>query len=188
MDDIVSMFARAVDGFGRRVHAIRDDQWTAPTPDTEWDVRALANHVLVEGLWAPPLLDGMTIAEVGDRFDGDQLGADPRSAWDRSRAAACAAVGSDGALGRTVHVSSGDISGREYVTQILCDHVVHTWDLARAIGDDERLDPDLAAFALAYFEPQAVDWRAAGAFGPEQSVDAEADVQARLLAITGRAP
>lgn len=188
MADLPSMFARAVEGFGRRVEAIADHQWTGPTPDTEWDVRTLTNHVLGEALWAPPLLDGLTIADVGDRFDGDQLGDDPRAAWAAAAAAAIDAVGRDGALDQTVHVSFGDITGSEYVTQVLCDHVVHTWDLARAIGADERLDPDLVEFAAAYFEPQAADWRAAGVFGPAQAAADDADAQARLLAITGRQP
>jgi uncharacterized protein (TIGR03086 family) len=188
MADLVSLFARAVDGFGRRVDAIGDDQWTGPTPDTEWDVRTLTNHVLVEALWAPPLLDGLTIADVGARFDGDQLGEEPKAAWTAAATAAVAAASSPGALDRAVHVSFGDISGQEYITQLLCDHLIHGWDLARAIGADERLEPDLVEFATAYFEPQAGDWRAAGIFGPAQPVMAEADGQARLLALTGRRP
>ncbi|HEX2117585.1 MAG TPA: maleylpyruvate isomerase N-terminal domain-containing protein, partial [Acidimicrobiales bacterium] len=74
MDDLVALFGRAVEGFGRDVAAVRPDQWRDPTPDDEWDVRALVNHLVIEDLWAPPLLDGLTIAQVGDRFDGDQLG------------------------------------------------------------------------------------------------------------------
>lgn len=186
--DLVAMFARAVGGFGELVGMIGPDQWQAPTPDTEWDVRALANHVLVEDLWAPPLLEGLTIAEVGDRFDGDRLGAEPARAWSDAAEAALGAVGGDGALDRTVHVSFGDIAGREYVSQLVCDHLIHGWDLARGIGADDGLDGDLVEFALGYLAPQVEAWRSAGAFGPVVEVPDGASAQSRLLALTGRRP
>lgn len=187
MADLVGLFSRAVEQFGGRIGAI-GDRWDLATPDEGWDVRALVNHVLAEDLWAPPLLDGLTIAEVGDRFDGDQLGRDPEAAWAAAAAASVAAVAGDGALDRTVHVSFGDISGREYVSQLVCDHVIHGWDLARAIGADERLDPELVDFAYDFLSPQVDGWRSAGAFGPQVDVPAGAGRQAELLGLTGRGP
>jgi len=186
--DVASLFARAVEGFGLRLDAIRDDQWSAPTPDTEWDVRALANHVLAEDLWAPTLLDGATLAEVGDRFDGDQLGQDPGLMWAKASEAAIAAVNQKGVLDRTVHVSFGDIPGREYVSQLVSDHLIHAWDLARAIGADEQLDPEVLEFVAGFLAPQVDNWRAAGVFGPRVELPASADPQAQLLALTGRRP
>ncbi|MDQ3898247.1 MAG: TIGR03086 family metal-binding protein [Actinomycetota bacterium] len=188
MTDLVGLFGKAVDEFGRRVHAVADGQWTAPTPDDEWDVRALVNHLVVEDLWAPPLLDGRTLAEVGDRFDGDQLGDDPVATWQRASAAAVSAVGRPGVLDGIVHVSFGDILGREYVSQLTCDHLIHGWDLARATGSDERLDAGLVDFALDYLEPQADAWRGAGVFGARVDLPAGADPQSQLLALTGRRP
>ena len=58
---------------------VGEDQWGAPTPCADWDVRELVNHVAGEDLWTAPLLEGSTIEEVGDRFDGDLLGDDPIS-------------------------------------------------------------------------------------------------------------
>ena len=188
MADLVTLFQRAVEGFGRRVAVVRPEQWGDPTPDEEWDVRALVNHVLVEDLWAPPLLDGLTLEEVGDRFEGDQLGDDPQGAWRKAAAEAVIAVSRPGVLDRTVHVSFGDIPGREYVSQLVTDHAVHAWDLARAIGADERLDPDLVAFAYEFLAPQVDGWRGAGVFGPAVELPAGADSQSTLLALTGRRP
>ncbi|MGH9265301.1 MAG: TIGR03086 family metal-binding protein [Acidimicrobiales bacterium] len=188
MDDLVGLFGRAVEGFGRYVAAVRPEQWRDPTPNDEWDVRVLVDHLVVEDLWAPPLLDGLTIAQVGDRFDGDQLGDDPLGAWARASEEAVAAVGGEGALERIVHVSFGDIPGREYVSQLICDHVVHGWDLARAIGADERIAPDLVDFAYDFLAPQVGGWRAAGVFGPEVELPPGADRQSELLALTGRQP
>ena len=44
------MLRRSVEEFGAHVSQIRDDQWEAGTPDTEWNVRDLVNHVLAENL------------------------------------------------------------------------------------------------------------------------------------------
>ncbi len=187
MADLVELYARAVEQFGPRVAAV-GDRWRAPTPDTEWDVRALVNHVLNENLWAPPLLDGLTIAEVGDRFDGDQLGDDPAGAWASSSSASVTAVRDPGAMDRTVHVSFGDITGREYVSQLTCDHLIHGWDLARAIGADEALDPELVDFAYEFLAPQVDGWRSAGVFGPLVETPAGADRQSELLCLSGRDP
>lgn len=187
MADLVELFERAVAGFGGRVAAV-GSRWDAPTPDTEWDVRALVNHVLSENLWAPPLLAGLTIADVGDRFDGDQLGADPAAAWAAAAVASVAAVSEQGALARTVHVSFGDISGGEYASQLICDHVIHGWDLARAVGADELIDDDLVEFAYDFLLPQVDGWRSAGVFGPKVVLPAGAGRQAELLALSGRDP
>jgi uncharacterized protein (TIGR03086 family) len=184
--ELPGLLAAAVACFGDRVHQVGDDQWGDPTPDEGWDVRTLVNHLVNECLWAPPLLAGQTIAEVGDRFDGDLLGDDPRGAFDRAAAALVAAASEEGALDRTVHVSYGDIPGAEYVRQVLSDHVVHAWDLARAIGADEALDPGLVEWVLVYMAPNADAARAAGVFGPEVDVPDCSDPLTRLLAVTGR--
>ncbi|MGH9178326.1 MAG: TIGR03086 family metal-binding protein [Acidimicrobiales bacterium] len=188
MDELVGLYRQALEGFGARVAAVRDDQWERPTPCADWSVRQLVNHVVGENAWAVPLLAGRTIADVGDQLDGDLLGADPVAAWQYTASPAVAAASADGALERTVHVSFGDISGREYLSQITTDHVVHAWDLARGAGGDEALDPELVAFAYEYIEPQVEGWRAAGAFGPSVDVPKSASLQDRLLGLTGRQP
>lgn len=187
-DAVLTLFQRGLDDFGRRVHAVAADQWTAPTPCTDWDVRALVNHLAVEQLWVPPLLAGQTIADVGDRYDGDQLGDDPVAAWDAAAAAAIAAFAADGALDRTVRLSYGDRVARVYCREMVLDLAVHGWDLSRAIGADERIDPDLVAVAYEHLVPIADQFQGIGIFDPPVPVSAEADLQARLLGLTGRNP
>ena len=86
MDDVRDLFLKASKNYEEAVHQIREDQWHMPTPCTEWDVRALMQHLVNEQLWVPPLLEGKTIEQVGDAFDGDNLGNDPVGAWRRVRA------------------------------------------------------------------------------------------------------
>lgn len=180
--------ARAVDGLARRWSEIRPDQWEQPTPCADWDVRALLSHVVAELLWMPPLLAGQTIAEVGDRFDGDVLGAGPKEAASVAATAAVRAAAEPGVLERTVHLSFGDVPGSDYLDQVTSDVVIHSWDLARAVGADEHLDDELVDEVAAYLGPQIDAWRSAGAFGPAVAIPAGADVQTRLLAHTGRDP
>ena len=65
---------------------------------------------------------------------------------------------------------------------------MHTWDLARATGQDDRLDPDFCALLLAGMEPLEEVIRSSGQYGPRVEVPADADVQTRLLGFIGRDP
>ena len=187
MSELVDYHRRASEFFNSRVEAIKDDQWEAGTPCTEWSVRDLLNHIVNENLWTVPLLEGQTIEQVGNRFDGDVLGDDPKSAWARSTKEAQAAVQDEGALDRTVNVSWGQIPGHEYVGQLFLDHLIHGWDLSRGIGADDKLDPELVEAAYEIVKPQEEVWRASGAFGSSKpDVPAGADRQTELLAILGR--
>src|SRR2546423_12813075 len=105
--DIPAMFRGAVAEFDARVRQIGDHQWQAATPDEDWTVRDLVNHLVGEDLWAPPLLAGSTIAEGGDRFDGAVLGAEPKAAWAAASGAAGRAAGGGGGRGRGVHPAFG---------------------------------------------------------------------------------
>lgn len=184
--EITALHGRAVAEFEARVRAVGSDQWHEPTPCSEWDVHDLVNHLVNENCWTTPLLEGRTMAEVGDRFDGDLLGDDPVGSWESASRQALVAVAEPGALERIVHVSFGDITGQEYVSQLTTDHTIHAWDLARAIGADEELDPVLVDFSYEYLAPLVDGWRAAGAFGPAVAVQAGADRQTELLAMAGR--
>jgi uncharacterized protein (TIGR03086 family) len=89
------------------------------------------------------------------------------------------------AFGRTVHLSFGDVPGAAYAQQMAVDSCIHSWDLARAIGADETLDPELVEYAHAYLQKFAADWRSGGAFG-EATTPADDSTQARMIALTGR--
>ncbi len=187
MADVPELYRRAMEQFGELLRGVRDDQWPAPTPCTEWNVRDLANHVIGENRWVPHMMDGKTVADVGDALDGDLLGDDPAGEWDRAAKEALASVQEPGALERTVHLSFGDFPGRYYISQVLSDHVIHAWDLARALGASEELDPELVEFAYEELVPQFEQWRSAGAFGPKVEAGEGADLQTKLLAEAGRA-
>ncbi|GAA3477356.1 TIGR03086 family metal-binding protein [Streptomyces yanii] len=185
--DLLDRHAEALQLFTDRVHAVRDDQWSAPTPCTEWSVRDLVAHLTSEQLWVPPLVtEGLTVAEVGDAYDGDVLGDDPVAVWDRAAAGAREAFAAPGAFGRTVNLSYGDTAADAYCAQMVSDAVVHSWDLARAIGADEGLPEDLVAFTRREVAPYAKGLSQTGLFAPAVRTGKDADPQTQLLALLGR--
>lgn len=185
-EEVLRMHAEALASFGRRVRAVGANQWDAPTPCTRWTVRDLVNHLTVEQLWVPLLMDGATVDEVGDRFGGDQLGDDPVGAWRQAATAAREAFTRPGTLDATVHLSAGDTRAVDYCSQMAMDAAVHTWDLARATGGDTRLAPELVAFARREVEPYVDQLSSSGLFDPPVKVSDDADEQTKLLALLGR--
>jgi uncharacterized protein (TIGR03086 family) len=180
------LIVQGIDAFGEKVRAVPADAWTAPTPCADWSVRDLVNHVTGEHLWAPHLLEGETIAQVGDRYDGDVLGDSPVAAWEgaaqASRAAWLSASPDD-----VVHLSFGDNPALAYGEQMLSDLLIHGWDLARGAGLDETMEPAAVARVLGYLEPNAKSWEAAGIFAAPVQIDS-AEPASRLLALSGRRP
>ncbi|WP_377272376.1 TIGR03086 family metal-binding protein [Peterkaempfera sp. SMS 1(5)a] len=185
-EEVLRMHAEALASFGRRVRAVGAGQWDAATPCTKWTVRELVNHLTVEQLWVRPMMDGATVAEVGDRFEGDLLGNDPVGVWRRAATAAREAFTRPGALDTVAHLTAGDTRAVDYCSQMTMDAAVHTWDLARATGGDTRLAPELVAFARQEVEPYADRLAATGLFAPPVKVPDDADEQTRLLAVLGR--
>jgi uncharacterized protein (TIGR03086 family) len=186
MATISTLHRLACEDFAAHVAAVRPEQWSDPTPCDEWTVRDLVNHVVGEDLWTAPLMGGATIEEVGDRFDGDVLGDDPATAAAVTSAEAVAAVSEPDAVDRIVHLSFGDTPGTEYAWQLFADHLIHGWDLARATGQHDRLDPDLVAACADWFASVEDLYRQAGAVGPRPEIDEGADAQTQLLATFGR--
>ncbi|GDY28640.1 hypothetical protein GTS_02730 [Gandjariella thermophila] len=184
--DLLSAHERAMTEFDRRVRAVPPDGWDAPTPCSDWSVRDLVNHLVSEQRWAPWLLYGATLEEVGGRFDGDVLGDDPTAAWAEAATAAREAFTKPGALSRRVHTSGGVIPAEEYGWQMTVDLAVHAWDLAKGIRGDDRIDPELAAAALDVVRPQVAQWQGLGIFDPPVNVPEHADAQTRLLGLLGR--
>jgi uncharacterized protein (TIGR03086 family) len=188
-NEILLRHRQALEMFTARVRAVEKGQWDAPTPCTGWSVHDLVNHLTAEQLWVPRLVrDGATIAEVGDAYDGDQLGSDPVAVWERAASAAIEAFNAPDALHRTVHMSYGDSSAAAYCAQMTTDAAVHAWDLSRAIGADERMPDGLADAALREVQPYAHALSKSGLFAVPIEPPPGADQQTKLLCLLGRRP
>lgn len=187
-NELVHTHRIAVEGLLANVEMIGDDQWHLPTPNTEWDVRALVEHLVEGTFWVAPLMAGETIAGIGNRFDGDLVGDDPKGAFRRAAAEAMAAVEEPGAIDRTVDLSRGPTPAGDYVLERIGDAGMHTWDLARALGIDETLHPDVVAAGRRLLAKVGDEWRSFGALGPIVATPPGADGQTLFIAESGRTP
>jgi uncharacterized protein (TIGR03086 family) len=140
----------ANDEFARRLRLVQPDDWQRPTPCSEWDVRALVNHVVGANTRYQLLLHGAPTEQVEATRAVDHLGDDAVLSFVATADAVVACFHDDGALERIAHHATGDRTGRELLSMRILDVAIHGWDLARAIGADETLDSDAVAFLLAY--------------------------------------
>jgi uncharacterized protein (TIGR03086 family) len=143
---LIDRFLLASKGFEHPLRAVPPDGWDAPTPCTAWDVRALVNHMTRGNLNYVGLLRGATREEFLAARDADALGDDPVTAFTDSVRACAAAFAEAGALDLVVDYPLGKLTGRRALAVRTTDSTVHTWDLARALGADETLDPGLVAW------------------------------------------
>lgn len=179
----LAQLRRAHHEFSTRIEAVTD--WTAPTPDSGWDVRDLVRHVIVEQQWVPPLLSGLTVAEAEGRIR--PLGDDLLSEWNLYSGLATAAW--DAAPpAAPVHLSYATATVDHYLREQVSDVTIHAWDLARAIGTDETLDPALVAGVWEVLDEQRDMLGASGLFADPVAVPDDAPLQDRLIALTGRDP
>jgi uncharacterized protein (TIGR03086 family) len=180
-------YRRSVEFWKDTVRGVSDD-WSAPTPCTEWNVRDLVNHVVGEDRWTKPLVDGKTIAEVGDAFDGDLLGEDPKSSALAAADEALTAVAERLPASGKVHLSYGEEDIEEYISQLVADHLIHGWDLAAATGQSRDLDPEVVADVTAWFRNREDVYRSSGSIAARPESAAAGNPQADLLIAFGRNP
>lgn len=186
MPDISMLHRQALDATRRIVAGVGADQWSQPTPCKEWDVRGLVNHIVTGNLWAGELVGGKTIEEVGDRLDGDVLGADPLRTYDQSADIAADAFSRPGALDAPCAVSYGPVPGSVYAGHRFVDVLIHGWDLATATGQDNTIDPALATACLEVVTPEAEMLQQSGMFGTPVSAAEGASAETKLLGMLGR--
>ena len=186
--DLLQAHGAAMATFDRAVTLIESRQWYEPTPCTAWTVYDLVNHLVAEQLWVPPLLDGASVEELGDQFDGDQLGTDPKATWQQAAQAAREAWLAPDVLDKQVQLSSGLTPATEYCWEMTTDLAVHGWDLATAIGVDNRIDPQLSRAVLNFVKPKIKYWQGSGLFADSIPVPANASDQDKLLGLLGRQP
>jgi uncharacterized protein (TIGR03086 family) len=168
--------------FTDRVRGARS--WDAPAPVAGWTARDVVRH-LIE--WLPPFL----AAGSGIRLPaGRSVDDDPAAAWQTHCDAVQALLDDPATAGRVLanpHI--GELPLDRAIDQFYtADVFMHTWDLARATGQDDRLDQDFCAQLLAGMEPMEEIIRSSGQYGPRVPVKERTDRQTRLLGFIGRDP
>jgi uncharacterized protein (TIGR03086 family) len=163
--------------FGEAV-ASANGKWDSRSPCDEWDARAVLEHVI--GFHDVLLLRPLGLKPDRPRGGTSRSrGRDPQVRWRLTYDALTEALES----GRATQLDAYRL-----MPNLTRDVLVHTWDLARAVGADDRLDPEWCELCYAGLpaDPQALT--ASGMFSAPIAVHGEIDVQARLLARLGRDP
>ena len=177
-------FAEIGGRFGEVVARVRADQWDDPSPVDEWAARDVVRH-LVE--WFPSFLAAWSDVHLPA---GPSAAADPAGAWHHLQREVQAILDDPASADRVLsnrHI--GDVALPQAVSQFFTGDVfMHTWDLARATGQDDTLDPEVCAAMLAGMEPIEELMRGSGQYGARVDVPDDADVQTRMLGFIGRDP
>lgn len=191
---IQETFAASEGALSIVIKQIKDEQWSMQMPiafatraKSNVTLREIVNYHVYDDSWVPDTLAGKTIEEVGSKYDGDLLGGNPLSVWDRVVETAIGAVNVCD-LDRTVHLTYGDYSTREYLRHIISFRSLRAVDIARVIGVNDRLPDQLARSLFDLFSPDAEEWRAMSVFKAAIPVPENADYQSKLLGLTGRQP
>lgn len=185
---VLDRLKRAAACFGEQLLAVGDEEWDLPTPCADWDVRSLVAHVVVGDAQVPRVLAG-DATEATPEVDVTVLGHSPVSVWRGTAVAALAAFAEPGVLDRRHPHPVGRVTGRTVAGFRLTDHLVHAWDLARALGRDLELPPDLVDAALDFWLPRVDDLAPSGHFGEgPQQPPPDATPTQRLVALLGRRP
>ena len=181
-------FTKAVYGFDHVMRGVRVTMWDNATPCEEWSARDVAGHVtgVIEMVGAQAC--GRRPAHDFMRAPGAIAGDDPYRSWYQVKEATLEALDQPGALERLVHTPKGRQPVEELIGDTVVDTIVHTWDLARGVNGDERLDEDLVLVALGIVEPLAPVLSSTPYYKGPQRTQPTASAQDTLLALTGRNP
>lgn len=179
MSEISDRYSNIASAFSARVEGVQD--WTSPSPCEGWLARDVVAHVV--GVHRGVLAQVAGGEPVTLAADDDVAGA-----WTDATLALHAALLDPVAAGSTVPSPFGPMPLEQLVGRIICtDTLVHTWDLARATGQDEQLDADAVSGAFAGLKPMDAMIRTPGLFGAKLEAPAGCDAQTEFLNFLGRA-
>ena len=182
MSEVIERYPGLAEQFGARVEATPDEKWAAPAPCEGWTARDVVAHVVGSQRAIVAGVRGGESEPVGDDED-------PKELWRTAYAAAKEALAEPGALEKQVSSPMGPMAIEMMLGRLLAtDVLVHTWDLARAVGGDERLDQDAVGHAYEGLKPMDAMLRRPGVFADKVEPPEGADLQTEFLCFLGRRP
>jgi uncharacterized protein (TIGR03086 family) len=173
MADPADIWRQAATKFGEVLATVADDQWGAPTPCDDWTVRDLVDHALY---W--------------QAMGGGILGAgtSPGDDWATIEPAVSGALDDPSNL-EGVAESFNDMPKHQVLGLLIGDLLIHSWDLARAIGADDTLPPEAVESTMLGMSRMPDEMlRGTNMFGPQVEVADDASAQDKLIAFVGRTP
>jgi uncharacterized protein (TIGR03086 family) len=193
MSAVADRYRRHADAFGRKVGAVRSDQWSNQSPCEAWNARDVVDHIVV--------MHGVMLGPVGrEPRPAPSVNEDPLGAFQAARADVEAVLDDPELAGAECDTPNGRMAVEQQIDEVVSDDLVlHGWDLARATGQDDAMEPEdverLWSITTAIPPELMEKYRTPGAFGPgievfgpEVEIPEDAPLQDRLLALIGRDP
>ena len=180
MTDVQTSYRQVSSGFDAAVKAVGQEQWDKQSPCEQWKARDIVAHV-VEG-------HRRVIAGVRGG-ESMPLGADedPKNAWKEASHAIDEIAGDPDASTKEMDGPTGKMQAGEIISSfVTMDVLVHTWDLARTVGANERLDEDSVRHAFETLKPMDAMIRMPSVFADKIEPPPDADVQTEFLYFLGR--
>jgi uncharacterized protein (TIGR03086 family) len=179
MSEVIGRVTHLVQQFDARVQAAPADSWGNAAPCDDWTARDVVVHVANNLNRLGNGLQGQPPVEVG--ADDDIV-----ASWDATRDLFLSTVATAD-LSTELPGPFGPMPAEQLIGRLVCNDVlVHTWDLARAVGGDETLDQDAVAGAYSGLKPMDAMIRMPGVFGPKVESPEGADLQTEFLNFLGR--
>ena len=169
-------FREIAAAFTARVEGTTD--WSAPAPPEGWTAGDVVDHLTT---WVPAFFDGALPLPTAT---GDRV-----ADWAALRDALQAALDDPASETTLVTSRAGTHPVATAIEMFVAGDVfLHTWDLARATGQDETLDPQRVHDMLEGMKPMDEVLRSSGHYGPKVELPEGASEQDQLIAFTGRQP
>ncbi|MGH3685759.1 MAG: TIGR03086 family metal-binding protein [Pseudonocardiaceae bacterium] len=180
MSEVLDRYRTLADDFSARVNTVPAADWSNQSPCEGWQARDVVAHVIEGHRRFLATLDG-TPEPSGDP------GEDVVPAWAAARSDFETALADPDRAGRVVETPFGAMPFEALIGRFVCvDLLVHTWDLSRATGLDERINADAVGHAYEGLKPMDAMLRGPGRFADKVTPPAGADLQTEFLCFLGR--
>ena len=193
MPNPVDLYQQAIARAKEVVAKVKQEQLDDTTPCAEWNVHALINHLIggaelaAAGLLGNPSTLAPSKAESS--YISETSAGKLSQAYQTESDGVLDAAAKPGALERALPTPFGDMPMSQFMMGTALDQLIHTWDLAKATGQDVSLSPSVVEVAFPVLTSGFADMGRQGGFvGPEVTVSDNASLQEKMIAYMGRQP
>jgi len=186
MSENLRWYTKALYGMDHVVRLAVSDAWDSPSPCEGWTARHVIGHVIAVQRAHEAMIEDRP-RPMHPMVNADQhAGVDPARTWAEARDAVLEALDHPNVLHHVAKSFRGEEPIDDLIGFNVIDTTIHSWDLARALGVDSRLDPGLVARTASLLLERVDSMRGARGYGPPIDVSGTADPQTVLLALAGR--
>lgn len=184
----IALLQSAINSFSAELAKTPDTDWSKETKCDGWDVTGLLRHIVGGAVSSNMALRGAKRDELSPFFHNYEFSADPRADYAAAVADHVKAFEAISDPSTVVEHAIMDMPVGQLMMFRICDFALHAWDLGAGMGREVVLDSAVVEFAWNSLSPMAAGIGRTGMFGdgPSGNVPDTADLQARLIDLTGR--